>query len=133
MLFNSDLDLLKEYIINSSRKNQIWLGLMNEPNEVNTRDVGKAYGKVINVIRKMKIENTLLVEGNYWAGLHAQMTPKGDNNGKITRPSAESEGWAYEEDVSIPPAQIILDEITKLELFLKIRSSVFNLSVIKVL
>jgi len=102
---------LKEYITDSSRKNQIWLGLMNEPNEVNTRDVGKAYGKVINVIRKMNIENTLLVEGNYWAGLHAQMTPKGDNNGKITRPSAESEGWEYEEDVNIHPAQIILDEI----------------------
>lgn len=108
---------LKEYITDSSRKNQIWLGLMNEPNEVNTRDVGKAYGKVINVIRKMNIENTLLVEGNYWAGLHAQITPTvgtgGGTNKNITRPSAESEGWEYEEDINIHPAQIILDEITK--------------------
>jgi hypothetical protein len=99
-------------------KSQIWLGLMNEPNEVNTYDLGDAYGKVIKVIRALGVDNTLLVEGNYWAGLHAQITPATETKGGITRPSAESEGWVKGDYSSTttpppPPAQIILDRMIK--------------------
>ena len=90
---------------------------MNEPNQVNTRDVGQAYGKVINVVRKMGVENTLLVEGNYWGGIHGQITTKegtgGGTNHDIFRPACDSEGWEYEDDVDMAPAQIILDELMR--------------------
>ena len=81
----------------------IWLDLMNEPNEVNTRDIGRAYGKVVKLIRYLGINNKLVIEGNYWAGLHAQMTPDKNtpNSDGVTRPDSSSEGWFYDEDT--PP------------------------------
>jgi hypothetical protein len=107
----------------------VWLGLMNEPSEVNTRVLGKTYGKTINMIRKLGINNTLLVEGNYWAGLHAQISPIGENKAGskgnfVYRPDSTSEGWTWPEDTikagdepskengyKGAPAQIILDEL----------------------
>jgi hypothetical protein len=63
----------------------IWLDLMNEPNQLNTRDLGTSYGKVIKVLRKLKVTNKLLIEGNYWSGMHAQVFPG----------YSETEGWQW--------------------------------------
>jgi hypothetical protein len=63
----------------------IWLDLMNEPNQLNTRDLGTSYGKVIKVLRQLGVTNKLLIEGNYWSGMHAQVFP-GDS---------KAEGWQW--------------------------------------
>ena len=109
---DSKQQTIEEYIKKNSE--YIWIGLMNEPNKVNTRAVGRAYAKTFKLLRSMNITNTLLVEGNYWAGLHAQITPSGDTKGNISRPGAESEGWVEESDKEKPPCQIILEELKNL-------------------
>ena len=102
----------------------VWLGLMNEPNQVNTRVLGQTYGKVINMIRGLGVRNTLLVEGNYWAGLHAQIDPSGGKADGVTRKDASTQGWTWPEDTikvtpnkgnnfKGAPAEIIYQEIKK--------------------
>ena len=68
---------LKTYFSHKHVRPHIFIGLMNEPNEVNTDDLGKTYGMLFVLFRKMFYNNplTLLVEGNSWAGLHAQCDP----------------------------------------------------------
>ena len=53
----------------------IWIGLMNEPNEVETGELAKTYGALFVLFRKLGLKNKLLVEGNSWTGLHAQCDP----------------------------------------------------------
>lgn len=53
----------------------VWIGLMNEPNEVETGELAKTYGALFVLFRQLGLENKLLVEGNSWAGLHAQCDP----------------------------------------------------------
>ena len=67
---------LKTYFADERVRPHIFIGLMNEPNEVNTDDLGKTYGMLFVLFRKMFDKPlTLLVEGNSWAGLHAQCDP----------------------------------------------------------
>ena len=118
----------KQTILSYLKKNEknIWIDLMNEPSEVNTRDLGIAYGKVIKMFKSLGIKNKLMVEGNYWAGLHAQINPLDEKSGDLIRYGATSEGWAYPNDQvkadNLPnsnngwqnaPAQILWEEITK--------------------
>lgn len=74
-----------------TNNDNIWLDLMNEPNQINTRDLGTAYGKVIKVLHAHKVTNKLLIEGNYWSGMHAQIFPG----------VSEDQGWTWKADT--PP------------------------------
>ena len=57
-------------------KASIAIGLMNEPNMVDTTELARAYKKVVTLIRgaPYALKNRLLIMGNYWGGLHAQVT-----------------------------------------------------------
>jgi hypothetical protein len=48
---------------------------MNEPNMVDTADLAAAYAEVVGLMRSApyELKNRLLVMGNYWGGLHAQV------------------------------------------------------------
>lgn len=112
-------------------KDNIWIDIMNEPNEVNNRDIGTAIAKTIKMLRKYGIQNKLMIEGNYWSGAHAQICPyeetkKFDDGTEITRPDGSGEGWYYPQDdpkgcagiskgngYKGAPIQIIHDEIKK--------------------
>ena len=76
-------------------KASIAIGLMNEPNMVDTADLARAYKKVVTLIRKAPyaLTNRLLIMGNYWGGLHAQVTPEDRSNATTCgAPAATSEG-----------------------------------------
>lgn len=113
----------------TENQDNIWIDIMNEPNEVNNRDIGTAIAKTIKMFRKYGIRNKLMIEGNYWSGAHAQICPYGEkaeiDNKTITRPDGSSEGWYYTDEdpkgcaaitkgnkYKGAPIQIIHEEIT---------------------
>ena len=113
-----------------ANKDNIWIDIMNEPNEVNNRDIGTAIAKTIKMLRKYGIHNKLMIEGNYWSGAHAQICPYSEkaeiDNVTITRPDGSGEGWYYPNDdpkacgnitkgnnYKGAPIQIIHEEIQK--------------------
>ena len=67
------IKIMQDYLKDFS--DNIWIGLMNEPNEVEHDALAKTYGLLFVLFKKMGIPNKLLVEGNSWAGLHAQCDP----------------------------------------------------------
>merc|ERR1719238_2195439 len=70
-------------------KNTIHISLMNEPNMVDTQSLAKSYHSIVTMMREQfNMENRLLLAGNYWAGLHAQVTPK--DRSKIDKCGASS-------------------------------------------
>jgi hypothetical protein len=73
-------------------KNCIHIGLMNEPNMVNTTQLANAYKELIKHIRGSGIDNRLLVMGNYWGGLHAQVDPKDRTSTTCGAPGATTQG-----------------------------------------
>jgi len=57
-------------------KNSIVITPMNEPNMVETEDLAQAYKELVSVFRgEYQLQNRLLIEGNYWTGMHAQIDP----------------------------------------------------------
>ena len=61
---------------------------------VQTDDVAQAYAAVIKAIRGAphNMENHLLLEGNYWAGLHAQVTPADRSGKQCGAPASDGQG-----------------------------------------
>jgi hypothetical protein len=75
-------------------KPSIAIGLMNEPNMVDTAELAAAYKGVVTAMRSApySLENRLLVMGNYWGGLHAQVTPEDRSATPCGAPASTSEG-----------------------------------------
>ena len=77
---------------------RLWLGLMNEPNEVDSEGLAEASAQAFRVVRALCPRTPITVMGNYWGGLHAQVTaasvpaPEGVTAGCV-RPDSTSEGW----------------------------------------
>ena len=107
----------------------VMIGLMNEPNMVDTQDLADAYTLVIPAIRDAGVTNRLLVMGNYWGGLHAQMTPAARYNGTFLGrgktpatpgaedPSQVNGGSVTQGTTKTPtaPMKIICDAVSALE------------------
>jgi hypothetical protein len=91
-------------------KNTIHISLMNEPNMVDTASLGKAYNNIVTMMRgKFKLTNRLIIAGNYWAGLHAQVTPADrSKSAQCGAPSSESNGVT---DADKLPVQVIHEAI----------------------
>jgi len=82
---------------------------MNEPNMVDTASLAKAYNKIVTMMRgQFNLKNRLLIAGNYWAGLHAQVTPVDRSGPKCGAPSSESNGVT---DDSKLPMQVIHEAV----------------------
>lgn len=75
-------------------KNCVHIGLMNEPNMVDTEHLADAYRRLVTSIRSapFNLTNRLLVEGNYWGGLHAQVDPTDRSTTPCGAPGATGEG-----------------------------------------
>jgi hypothetical protein len=68
------LDPTHHISVGSYPQNSILITPMNEPNMVDTADLGQAYKELVSVFRsQFKMQNRLLIEGNYWTGMHAQV------------------------------------------------------------
>ena len=92
----------------------IWLELMNEPNQVYSEDVGRGYGKVIKTMinKPYYIKNKILIGGNYWSGIHAQIDPSGngdpnDKHSIYTPPSNQGK----QRTLGKKPAQELLEGV----------------------
>jgi hypothetical protein len=85
----------------------IWVELMNEPNQVYSEDVGRGYGKVIKTMQKNQINNKILIGGNYWSGIHAQIDPSenGTKWNSIYTPASSDQG---SQRTTLPPADALL-------------------------
>mgnify|MGYP006412698067 CR=1 FL=1 len=85
---------LAQYLHDNSQN--IWVELMNEPNQVYSEDVGRGYGKVIKTMtnKPYNIKNKILIGGNYWSGIHAQIDPKehGKRGVSIYTPASSDQG-----------------------------------------
>jgi hypothetical protein len=88
----------------------IWIDLMNEPSMVYTEDLGLAYAGVLNLFIDNKITNRILIEGNYWSGMHAQMIPGEKIRNGITTPDSSSQG-AERDDTKSAPAEVLFTTI----------------------
>lgn len=75
-------------------KNCIHIGLMNEPNMVDTEQLAEAYQRLVTSLRgaPFNLENRLLIMGNYWGGLHAQVDPTDRSSTPCGAASSEHEG-----------------------------------------
>jgi len=90
-------------------ENSILIGLMNEPTMVDTSDLAFAYKQVITMMRsKFGLRNRLLVDGNYWAGLHAQVTPEDRSQQECGAPSSTHEGHTSSGKM---PIEVIYDQL----------------------
>ena len=104
---------LKEYL---NRNITIFVGLMNEPHELDNRELAKATAAAFMVVRTLCPATTILAMGNYWGGLHAQITPVGatsPSNSRCARPDASSQGWfKTPQDAQKAPCNILYEELT---------------------
>merc|ERR1719174_2955863 len=106
--------VLDHYSAEDSSTGAVFVNLMNEPNMVDTDELAEAYKDVISMVRgaPFNIKNRLLVEGNYWAGLHAQITPfaRSKHSG-CGAPSSSQNGHTRGLDKGRTPLQIIHEAV----------------------
>ena len=107
-------DVLQHY--SDESKPSIMVSLMNEPNMLETAELAASYADVLGGLRSAPfgMQNRVLLESNYWAGLHAQVTPADRSSaGGCGAPSSTTQG----KTAGLPaksPIEVLHDAISAL-------------------